>query len=146
MKANIITEENITRFVHDFYKKVRADKELSPIFISAIGNDEVKWGPHLQRMADFWSSIMLASRKYHGNPFKKHKDLPPFDIMFFDRWLELFAETATELYSAPNADLFIEKGTRIAASLKLGLYGLQREVPRKVHFSQFLKSLRSHLY
>jgi hemoglobin len=122
MKESVITDESITRLVHDFYSKVRADKYLGSIFAAAIGDDDSKWEPHLQRMVDFWSSIMLTSGCYHGNPFQKHKDLPPFDISLFDRWLELFAETAGELYNQENADRFIEKSRRIAESLKLGLY------------------------
>ena len=122
MKESVITDESITLLVHDFYSKVRADKDLGPIFANAIGDDDTQWGPHLQRMVDFWSSIMLTSGRYHGNPFQKHKDLPAFDISLFDRWLELFAETAAELYNQENADRFIEKSSRIAESLKLGLY------------------------
>ena len=122
MKESIITDETINRLVHDFYTKVRADKDLGPIFAHAIGDDDAQWEPHLQRMVDFWSSIMLTSGRYHGNPFQKHKDLPPFDISLFDRWLELFAETAGEFYNQENADRFIEKSIRIAESLKLGLY------------------------
>ncbi len=122
MKADDITEATITRLVYDFYTKVRADGALGSIFVAAIGEDDTKWEPHLQRMVDFWSSIMLTNGRYHGNPFKKHKDLPPFDISLFDRWLELFFETATELYTQPTADRFIEKSQRIAESLKLGLY------------------------
>lgn len=122
MKESVITDESITRLVHDFYSKVRADKDLGPIFANAIGDDDTQWRPHLQRMVDFWSSIMLTSGRYHGNPFQKHKDLPSFDISLFDRWLELFAETAGELYNQENADRFIEKSRRIAESLKLGLY------------------------
>lgn len=122
MKASTITENNITQLVYNFYTKVRADKELGSIFANAIGNDDAKWEPHLQRMVDFWSSIMLSSGNYHGNPFQKHKDLPLFDISLFDRWLKIFEETAHELYNEEIAEQYIKKSTRIAESLKFGLY------------------------
>lgn len=43
-------------------------------------------------------------------------------IDLFDRWLVLFAETAHDLYIAEVADQFIEKSSRIARSLQMGLY------------------------
>jgi hypothetical protein len=51
------------------YAKVRADSELGPIFKRAIPGD---WGPHLATMHDFWSSIMLTSGRYKGNPVAVH--------------------------------------------------------------------------
>lgn len=122
MTGDSITEASITDLVHRFYAKVREDEALGPIFANAIGDDDAQWGPHLQRMVDFWSSIMLTSGRYHGNPFQKHKDLPPFDISLFDRWLILFEETVKELHSDDIAERYMDKARRIAESLKLGLY------------------------
>ncbi|MCP4476055.1 MAG: group III truncated hemoglobin [Gammaproteobacteria bacterium] len=124
MKIDTITEETITQLVYDFYTKVRKDAQLGPFFIEAIGDSDAEWKPHLLRLVNFWSSIMLTSGKYRGNPMKKHKDLPPFDRSLFDRWLELFAETAHELHNQEVAEHYIEKSQRIAESLKCGLYQL----------------------
>lgn len=128
-KKSELTEQSIAQLVGNFYTKVREDKKLGEVFSNAIGGDDQDWKPHLQKMVDFWSSLMLSSGKYHGNPFKKHKDLPPFDIKLFDRWLELFAETAHELYNEELAEHFIEKGARVAESLKAGLY-FKPEAPK----------------
>ncbi len=122
MKTNVITENNITQLVNKFYTKVRADDQLGPIFAEAVGESNEEWEPHLRRMVDFWSSIMITSRNYHGNPIKKHQDLPGFDINLFDRWLALFAETAHELYVREIADKYINRSRRIAERLKLALY------------------------
>lgn len=123
MKENIITEETIRKLVNHFYTKVRSDKELGPIFEQAIGKDAEAWQPHLQKMYDFWSSVMLASGRYRGNPLKKHRDLPSFDRFLFERWLVLFGATATELFSEEIASAFISKARNIARSLTLGIYG-----------------------
>lgn len=123
MKEESITEENIKLLVDSFYNKVRGDKELSPIFENAIGNDDYLWKPHLERMYSFWSSIVLSTGSYSGNPFQKHKDLPAFDIKLFDRWLELFSQTAKEIYTEEQSQVFIAKSKNIARSLKLGIYG-----------------------
>lgn len=71
---------------------------LSPIFIQAIGNDSQVWESHMQKMYDFWSSVMLNGGRYHGNPLRKHLMLPPFDVSLFNRWLTLFEEAARELH------------------------------------------------
>lgn len=121
-KANEITEKTIRVLVDRFYVKVRNDEYLGPIFLNAIGSGDEDWQPHLERMYDFWSSIMLTSGRYHGNPLQKHRSLPPFEPNLFDRWLELFAETAKEIHTSVIAGHYITMSQRIAESLKLGLY------------------------
>ena len=49
--------------------------------------------------------------------------LPSFDISLFDRWLELFAETAAEIHTASVTEKYMARSQRIAASLKMGMYG-----------------------
>jgi len=122
MKEPLITEETIRILIKNFYEKVLSDKQLKPVFIEAIGEDNHAWEPHLETMYDFWSSIMLNSGRYKGNPLQKHRLLPPFDSALFNRWLELFAETAREIHTEEIAISYIEKSNRIAESLKLGLY------------------------
>lgn len=122
MKETHITEASIKQLVDSFYAKVMEDTLLRPIFLEVIGEDPKTWEFHIQRMHDFWSSIMLGSGRYHGNPFQKHKDLPTFDIALFDCWLALFAKTSQEIYTEEIANLYIEKSKRIAESLKMGLY------------------------
>ena len=117
-----ITEKTIRQLIDRFYSKVRKDEELGPVFLQAIGEDMEAWQPHQQKMYDFWSSLMLASGRYHGNPMQKHMLLPSFDITLFDRWLELFTETALEIHPEDVAAPYLEKSRRIAESLKLGLY------------------------
>jgi len=121
MKAQYITDDNIRNLIDVFYQKVRMDTELGPIFLETIGNNDEAWKPHLQKLYNFWSSIMLGSGLYHGNPFQKHRMLPHFNIELFDNWLTLFAECARELFIQEIAEQFIEKSQRIAESLKKGL-------------------------
>ncbi|MBY0273329.1 MAG: group III truncated hemoglobin [Alphaproteobacteria bacterium] len=122
MREDRITEASIRRLVDTFYSKVRADSTLNPIFSQAIGADPKAWEPHMQKMYDFWSSVMISGGRYQGNPLQKHRNLPTFDIKLFDRWLALFEETARQLHTEEIANHFVEKSKRIAESLKLGLY------------------------
>jgi hemoglobin len=105
--------------VDRFYTKVRADAELGPIFEHAIGQN---WDAHLAVMRDFWSSIMLTSGRYKGNPVKVHQKIEGIRPELFSRWLELFAETCAELFDDSTARAFQDKAVRIAASLKLALF------------------------
>jgi hemoglobin len=81
------SEEQIRRFVNTFYGEVRGDPDLGPIFEAKIGDH---WDAHLDRMVDFWSSILLASGRYAGNPRAKHSAVPEIRSEHFDRWLALF--------------------------------------------------------
>jgi hemoglobin len=73
-------------------------------------------------MYDFWSSVMLTTGRYTGNPLMKHMRLPAITPGLFEIWLRLFAETAEETVAAPLAARFVEKARRIAQSLQLGLF------------------------
>jgi hemoglobin len=113
-----IDEPMIARLVDAFYAKVRVDPLLGPVFDARIAD----WGPHLEQMRLFWSSVALMSGVYHGRPMPKHLPLP-VDATHFDRWLELFEQTAREVCPPAAADHFIERARRIAESLELGVAG-----------------------
>lgn len=124
MKTKIqqISLESIRLLVDNFYNKVLQEKELKPIFEDKIGKSEEDWQPHLQNMYDFWSSIMLSSGKYKGNPLQKHRDLPAFDESKFEIWLRLFADTAREIHPEEIANQYIERSKLIARGMRYGLY------------------------
>jgi hemoglobin len=111
-----IDEAMIERLVRAFYARIREDALLGPVFNSRISD----WEPHLLRMCDFWSSVMLSSGVYHGQPMRMHVTLP-VDATHFDRWLQLFEETARELFEPRIAALFVERAKRIALSLEMGI-------------------------
>lgn len=111
-----IDEAMIETLVHRFYARVRQDGLLGPVFEQHISD----WGPHLQRMCAFWSSVALMTARYHGNPMAKHGPLA-VDAEHFDRWLALFEDTAREVCPPAAADHFIERAQRIAQSLEMGI-------------------------
>lgn len=95
IRADILNEDDVTLLVHRFYAKVRADELLGPIFEPIIKDN---WGPHLNRMVDFWSTLLLYTRKYKDDPMPKHMQLP-VEQRHFDRWLQLFNETLDALFA-----------------------------------------------
>ncbi|GHF74062.1 group III truncated hemoglobin [Seohaeicola zhoushanensis] len=116
MSRTGLNEAVLTRLVHRFYGKVRADKVLGPIFAARIAD----WDPHLQRMVAFWSSVALMTGRYHGAPVPAHVALPvTWD--HFERWLDLFRETAAETCSPAGAAHVVERAERIARSLHMAV-------------------------
>ncbi|MBV7534829.1 group III truncated hemoglobin [Duganella sp. sic0402] len=111
---------SIATLVHQFYDGVRADPELGPVFDSAIG---ANWDPHLARMVDFWSTVMLGSRNFQGNVYGKHMLLNGITPDHFLRWLQMFVATTNQLFSTADAEEFQTVARRIAASLQLGFFG-----------------------
>ena len=112
-----ITELAIAALVERFYSKARRDPMIGPVFIAAVAD----WDAHLNTLRDFWSSVMLTTGRYKGNPMAAHVK-HPIEPAFFDRWLALWRETAAELFAPPIADRFRDKAERIAESLKLALF------------------------
>jgi hemoglobin len=112
------TETQIEDLVAAFYARIRKHPTLAPVFERVIGPD---WGPHLKVMCDFWSSVMLTTGKYKGRPIPAHVKIAEIAPAHFAAWLALFEATAQELFAPALAASFVEKATRIAESLKLGL-------------------------
>jgi hemoglobin len=118
-KLDPVSEDGIRRLVDAFYVKVRADPALAPIFARAIRSD---WQPHLTKMYAFWSSVMLTTGRYKGNPVAKHLIVPDIKPELFERWLALFDATCREQFDNATSEAFRIKAERIAESLKLALF------------------------
>lgn len=112
-----IDEELIGRVVDTFYGRVRADGLLGPIFEEAVGD----WPEHLARLRAFWSSIVLMTGTYKGQPLQSHFHLPELTDEHFLRWLGLFEGTVGELCTPDQAEVFMVRARRIADSFRFGL-------------------------
>ena len=115
-----ITEDSITVLIDVFYVRVLRHPALGPIFQAAIAEGE--WPMHLETMRRFWSSVMLASGRYSGNPVAVHRAVAGLERPLFAEWLALFTATASELFEPAAAEAFAAKARRIAASLQLALF------------------------
>ena len=111
-----ITEEEISVLVDTFYAKVRLDPEIGPIFNAIISD----WPYHLELLKEFWSTVLLTTGRYKGDPMMKHLQLS-LDPQHFERWLALFAETAHEVLPPAHAATVIEKSNRIAQNFQAGI-------------------------
>ena len=117
-----ITEQEISNLVDRFYGKVRLDPDIGPIFNAIVGD----WPHHLATIKDFWSTVLLTTGRYKGDPMMTHLQLP-LDLDHFERWLTLFSETATEVLPPHHATTVIAKSQRIAQNFKAGIAFQQSE-------------------
>jgi hemoglobin len=115
-----ITEDAIRAVLDAFYVKVRRDPELGPVFARAIADEA--WPAHMAVIQDFWSSLMLKTGRYKRNPFAVHQRVEGIRPELFERWLALFGETCREWLSPDLAEAMHDRATRIAESLKAGLF------------------------
>ena len=114
-----MTEEQLKALIPLFYARVRADPALGPLFNQAVDD----WPEHLDRLVAFWSSVMLTSGRYKGNPMAAHlRHAGQIEPAMFERWLALWRETARELLDGESASAIVAKAERIAESLQLGLF------------------------
>ena len=80
----MITEQDISPLVPEFYARVRKDPLLGPIFDGAIED----WPHHLVKLQEFWSSVMLTSGRYKGQPMVAHvRHEADMTEEAFGRWL-----------------------------------------------------------
>ncbi|MCJ8158641.1 group III truncated hemoglobin [Sphingomonas sp. LaA6.9] len=114
-----IDDTGLERLVALFYGRVREDAELGPVFNDAIHD----WPEHLDKLVAFWSSVMLTTGRYKGNPMAAHlKHAARITPELFERWLTLWNHTAAEVMAPDAAAALQGKAARIAESLQLALF------------------------
>ena len=117
INTDIMSEADVKLLVHTFYDKVRRDALLSAVFDGVVKDN---WPAHLEKMTDFWSTILLYTRKYKADPMPKHLPLQ-VNQDHFERWLTLFNETIDELFYgqiAMNAKSRAKSIARIMQAVK----------------------------
>lgn len=119
-------EANIRTLVDTFYDRIRRDDMLGPIFDQVLAG---RWDQHLPKMYDFWSNIVLGTKRFRGNVMQAHMPLQGLRGEHFNRWLYLFLDTVNRLYEPAAAAAFMTPALRIAQSLQLGLFGWDYVLP-----------------
>ncbi|MBB4858602.1 hemoglobin [Novosphingobium chloroacetimidivorans] len=118
MDGEKLVESEIRPVVERFYDRIRGDEALGPVFGAAVHD----WDDHHARLADFWSSVMLTSGRYKGNPVALHlRHADALTPAAFERWLTLWAATTQEMLPPPVARAMQAKAARIGESLQLAI-------------------------
>jgi len=119
VKQAKIDEAALEQLIPLFYQRVRADAELGPVFNDIVHD----WPEHLEKLIAFWSSVMLSSGRYKGNPVMAHAlHKSRITPELFGRWLGLWATTTEEVMAPEAAAALQMKAGRIAESLQLALF------------------------
>ena len=94
--------------VHDlvvaFYREIVFDDLLAPVFEEVAETD---WVIHIPRLIDYWCTILLGERSYHGALLDAHREVhhrQPFRDEHFDRWYQLWVASIDARWRGPRAD------------------------------------------
>ncbi|MGQ3675796.1 group III truncated hemoglobin [Xanthobacter sp. TB0139] len=118
-QAESKAEQDIHALVHRFYDVVREDPLIGPVFTGHIADDA--WPAHLATMCNFWSSVLLKSKRYDGRPLPAHLSLGTITDEQFARWLALFRPVARRTLPAPQAARAIVHAERMADSFRMSM-------------------------
>jgi len=107
-----ITKENIETLVTLFYHKAMKNEQIGHYFILELGNDieNEEWKEHIETLVNFWATVFLDEALYFSDPYGPHFTIVGLKNEDFIHWVELFSQTADEVYIPEIADLFKEKG------------------------------------
>jgi hemoglobin len=125
-------EPSLRRLVYRFYEQVRDEPTLGPVFDRHLRG---KWPEHLEKMVDFWCTVLLGARRFRGNPRAVHARLAnEVDPADFEIWLELFHRTAREVFTDDVADAIAARASMMASGLQQAMFGSsQRRRPHEMH-------------
>ena len=121
-RKKILNRADVSRLVHTFYAKVRADEDIGPFFNESISD----WPAHLERLTDFWETNLFFVQKYKGNPMLKHQAVNRrFDAEIssyhFGIWLNLWFNTIDTLFEGEKAERAKDRARKMGTHLILGM-------------------------
>ncbi|MBT8298226.1 MAG: group III truncated hemoglobin [Maribacter sp.] len=122
-KVDIKDRADITMLVETFYKKVRADQVLGPIFNGIIKD----WESHLVLLTDFWETQLFLKRKYYGNPVIIHQEVDAkmnhnISPEHFGLWINLWFETLDELFEGEITWIAKNRAQKMSTMLYMKMY------------------------
>ena len=132
IKDDINTREDVALLVDQFYKKVRANAILGPIFNQAITN----WDQHLDHLTTFWESSLFVGKplkkKYIGNPLEVHVKVDKANNNsitehHFGIWLNLWFETIEQLFAGENAELAKRRARKMGTFIHLKIFEARQQ-------------------
>jgi len=123
VKKQIENRTDINFLVHQFYNKIRADREIGFYFNDIITD----WDLHLEKLTDFWETNLFGVRKYKGNPHAVHNEV---DAHFnekittneFGIWLNHWFQTIDEYFEGENADTLKRRARKMSTFLFISMF------------------------
>ena len=123
MKKQIDNRADVSFLVHQFYAKIRADKEIGFYFNEKISD----WDAHLEKLTDFWETNLFGVRKYKGNPHAIHNEVDAhFDEKIttneFGIWLNHWFQTIDEHFEGENAETLKRRARKMSTFLYMSMF------------------------
>ncbi len=123
MKKQIENRADVSFLVHQFYAKIKADKEIGFYFNEMITD----WDAHLEKLTDFWETNLFAVKKYKGNPHAVHNEVDAhFDEKItaneFGIWLNHWFQTIDEYFEGENADTLKRRARKMSTFLFMSMF------------------------
>lgn len=114
---------DVALLVRTFYKKIRKDALLGPIFNDLITN----WEEHLVLLTDFWEGQLFLKRTYSGNPVAAHIKVDvhmkgTMTPVHFGHWLQLWFSTIDELFVGETAWIAKNRAQKMSTMPYLKLF------------------------
>ena len=106
--------EGLARLLHHFYADVRQDPLIGPIFNARIQH----WGEHLAIIANFWETVLGATRTYSGPMPALHAPLG-LGPEHFERWLFLWGANCRAHLPAEAAGEMIDLARHLGQRLQV---------------------------
>lgn len=117
MMKDISTEEDIAKWMRNFYSKLLTDEVTAPVF------EGLDMEAHMPKLVSFWAFVLLEKEGYRTNVFEKHVRLH-LEKRHFERWLQYFAETTDEMFSGEKADTAKQRVKLLATTFYYKLHGV----------------------
>jgi hemoglobin len=123
VKKDIKTREDVFKLVDEFYKKVRRDDLLGPIF-----NDTIKdWDAHLEHLTTFWESSLFLKTRFYGDPLEAHIKVDKafnhsINELHFGVWLNLWSQTINELFEGDFAENAKRRARKMGTFIYLKIF------------------------
>ncbi len=123
MATEIKDRNDVSLLVTSFYKKVRSDDDIGPIFNNLISD----WEAHLEKLTDFWTMNLFGNKLYHGNPVTAHQhaddvtgeQISPYH---FGTWLNHWYATIDEYFEGENADILKRRAQKMQGVLMMKIF------------------------
>ncbi len=100
--------------VNEFYRLVRNDELLAPIFLYELNT---YWVTHLEKMYSFWNAALFGEKGYSGNPFAKHAT-ELISKEHIERWLHLLHATIDTFFEGSVAEEAKNKAVVMATTFE----------------------------
>ncbi len=134
-KHDIRHRDDVAMLVSIFYKKIRKEEHLGPIFNHVIKD----WDTHLDRLTDFWETNLLFVPKFKGNPIEVHKQVDrtfnhSITNVHFGIWLQLWITTIDDLFEGELATLAKNRARKMSTTLFVKMFQdrpSQKMIPNK---------------